>query len=342
MNRHEQQSVAMEAKRWVVRLDELSSLERAELDRWLEESESHRAEFEVAKAKWRSLAFLEGHKVQLADGLGTANANRQPNGMRQYWRPLAAAAAIAAAAVVIGWLLLPQDYRNEYYTAVGQQLEVELPDGSEVLLNTRTRLNVRFTRDARTVFLEHGEAHFEVSHDSRRPFVVVAGAAVVRAVGTAFTVSVIEEAMEVTVTDGEVEIAQRPAPAAPVSLSSVKPLQRLAKAQTARMSHDDIGAVAVVEPELIERKLAWHYGMLEFVNAPLSEVIADAGRYTDKVLEIEDPELRDYRVTIIAKTSNIDGLLQNLGNSTDAFSVSHISSSHVVISSAKPQAASAD
>ena len=77
-----------------------------------------------------------------------------------------------------------------------------------------------------------------------------------------------------------------------------------------------------IDAEIIERKLAWQHGMLEFVNATLGEVIADVGRYTDKRLEIVDPELKEYPVTVVA--------------STDTLSVTPVSEDRVVISSACP------
>lgn len=113
-------------------------------------------------------------------------------------------------ALVVGWSLLqPPGYSAEYRTAIGEQQDVSLPDGSSILLNTHTSLNVQFSKERRSVFLDAGEAHFEVAHDPDRPFVVATKVGVVRAVGTAFTVYVRDdEETEGTVTDGVVEVSQ--------------------------------------------------------------------------------------------------------------------------------------
>lgn len=343
MSSTNQHSLAVEARRWVVRLDELSDPERAELDNWLEASELHRSAFEKARVRWQELeclAALPDDPAAYGEPQAAAAANEAYE-KRPRWlaMSLALAATLAGIAIVLVMLALPQDYRADYVTAVGEQMNVDLPDGSVMLVNTGTRLSVHFTGDARRVTLERGEAHFDVAHEPARPFVVEAGTAVVRAIGTAFTVHVHEEELEVTVTDGEVEIAQRVELAnasAPELVAEIKPLQRLAEAHTARVVHNDVEAVSLVDPETIERKLAWHHGMLEFVNAPLGEVIADAGRYTDKTLEIVDPELMDYPVTVIAKTGNIEGLLSNLDASTDVLVVTHLSERRIVISSSTP------
>lgn len=347
MNSPDRESIALEAKRWVVRLDGLSNQEQAQLDGWLQQSDEHRTEFAAARKDWESMAFLR----QLQNDAGeqgdpwvakrwvannsAAEEHVPRQRTRRYAWPLAA--AVAAMVVMIGWALLPGDYRTEYYTEVGDRLDVTLPDGSGVLLNTNSRIKVHFTDEERNVFLDSGEVHFQVSHDPSRPFVVLADTGVVRAVGTAFTVYVHEEQMEVTVMDGEVEISKQPKHSAATAVDNRavdngEPVQRLIAAQTARISPDRVEAATAIDPDTIERKLAWHNGMLEFVNAPLSEVIADAGRYTSKTLEIADSELENYRVTIIARTDNIDGLLRNLDRSTDAFAVKHVSASRVLIS----------
>jgi len=338
--------VADEARRWVVKLDDLTPMEQKRLERWLKESHLHREAFEVAKREWQSLEFLKQLRTDpVAKGdPWVAKRRVRRNRNRRYALPFAAAAAVVAMAVAIGWSLLPDSgYVAEYYTAVGEQQEVSLPDGSSIILNTDTRLNVQYNGGQRNVFLDAGEAHFEVAHDASRPFVVITDVGAVRAVGTAFTVYVHDEQAEVTVTEGVVEVSKVPeslmaraAPAEEPLSVEPSPVQTLSKGYNATIS-DTIESVAEVDTEVLERKLSWQYGMLEFVNMPLGDVIDEVGRYTPKTLVIEDPELEDYPVTIIARTDNIDGLLSNLDISTDAISVTYPSSGRVLISTSRVQ-----
>ena len=162
----------------------------------------------------------------------------------------------------------------------------------------------------------------------------------VRAVGTAFTVYVHDEQAEVTVTDGMVEILRAPedfaAAAQAVELPEQRPdtAQILGKGSNATIS-DTVEVITVIETEVLERNLSWQHGMLEFVNTPLGEVIGEVGRYTPKTLVIADSELESYPVTIIARTDDIDGLLSDLDASTDAFAVTYVSDSRVLISTTK-------
>ncbi len=99
--------------------------------------------------------------------------------------------------------------RADHRPAVGHQLTATLDDGSTIQLNTDTRIELQYSSRERTVRLQRGEAHFAVAPDAERPFVVVAGSGVVRAVGTEFNVYLSDgNQTEVTVTEGIVEIAQ--------------------------------------------------------------------------------------------------------------------------------------
>ena len=336
--------VADEARRWVVKLGELTPIEHKRLERWLRESAANREAFAEAKREWQSLEFLKqlrNDPVAKGDPWVAKRRVRRTRS-RRYAYPLAAAAVMTAMAVALGWsLLTDSSYEAEYYTAVGEQQEVSLPDGSSILLNTSTSLNIRFGNEQRNVFLDAGEAHFEVAHDVSRPFVVITDVGAVRAVGTAFTVYVHEEQAEVTVTEGIVEVSKArenliaAAPATEPPGQPAAPVKRLAKGYNATIS-DTIESVAEIDTEVLERKLSWQYGMLEFVNAPLGDVIDEVSRYTSKTLVIEDPELESYPVTIVARTDNIEGLLSNLDISTDAFAVTHVSDSRVLISTHQP------
>jgi transmembrane sensor len=333
-------SVPAVAWRWVVRLDELSNEEQAELDRWLQESDVHRAEFEAARQAWQSFAVL---KLSLHDTNNTSVAKQYGpmSWTRRYAVPMAATLAVV---VIASWWLFPLDNYAVYHTAIGEQKTISLPDDSVVKLNTNTRLNVQFTRTQRTVLLEQGEAYFEVVHDPRRRFEVVAGEDIVlRAVGTAFTVREFEhDEVDVTVTDGAVEILRRPQkPDSSAALvdspdQHTEPVQRLTEGQNARI-RQTIEDVTVVDPETLARKLSWRDGMLVFVNAPLNVVVAEAERYTVKDLEITDVELETHPVTIVAKASNIDALLQDLDDSSKTIEVTFVSDSRVLIAGARPR-----
>src|SRR4051812_39117088 len=76
-----------------------------------------------------------------------------------------------------------------FATAIGKRDSLRLPDGGRVVLGPASKLVVAaaYGRETREVEL-HGEAYFDVVHDTTRPFMVRAGSVSVRDVGTSFAV----------------------------------------------------------------------------------------------------------------------------------------------------------
>ena len=88
-----------------------------------------------------------------------------------------------------------------------KNLLVNLPDGSKIFLNRNTGLSYRanFGKHRRDVKLT-GEAFFDISHDASKPFIIDAGKAEIKVVGTSFNVITnnAESAVEVYVKTGKV------------------------------------------------------------------------------------------------------------------------------------------
>src|SRR5690606_34928319 len=121
------------------------------------------------------------------------------------WRwPLHAAAAAAGIAAMIGSGIWYTQGQSMLTTKVGERRILTLADGSTVMLNTDTRLRVRFSDSHRTVFLENGEASFDVAKDAARPFIVKAGNTQIAAIGTTFDVRWLGQALAVTLVQGRV------------------------------------------------------------------------------------------------------------------------------------------
>src|SRR3546814_2061558 len=95
---------------------------------------------------------------------------------------------------------------TSYATSVGEIRRVPLADGSIAAINTASAIDVKLDDAARHVRVVEGEAWFQVARDKQRPFVVAAGRARVRAVGTAFSVRRRAGGADVLVTEGEVEV----------------------------------------------------------------------------------------------------------------------------------------
>lgn len=199
----------------------------------------------------------------------------------------AAAAASAAIATTVGWRLL--DNVDLYRTDIGQRRTVTLSDGSRVTLNTASTVEVAMSRAERRLRLVRGEALFEVAHDAARPFVVDAGAARFRALGTAFNVRVRPDVVELTVTEGVVAVA-----AGETEVDEI-PAARIAAGGGAVVRSGAVAPTALDEQHLRQRT-AWQDGVLEFDGESLAQVVGEFNRYRRQPIVIGDARLESLRI----------------------------------------------
>lgn len=322
-----------EACEWLVRLDgekPLSGDELRELVAWLKRSPAHRDALERHARLWDRMDTL----AVLAVPLGRSRI--------RLWRHLAArvpiplvrpalAVGCAAVALVVAVMLAPWGDDSQetapgiaagaFATSVGEMQTVALADGSTVQLNTDTRLRVKVTPELRSVVLSRGEAHFEVASAPDVPFVVYTAMGAVRAVGTAFGVRILTTDVEVTVSEGTVDL-DRVSLAEPVGLVEEFPaleesLGLLVAGQTVRFNGpgDHLEAVRDLGTSEVVRSLSWREGLLTFSGETLAEVIDEVGRYTNTEVLIVDPAIRDMRIGGVFRTGETDALLDVLETS---------------------------
>lgn len=136
-------------------------------------------------------------------------SNEEVRAMRGRRRQVLGSAGAAALALVIGiggWWSGSATTAH-YQTVRGQQLAVNLADGSSIRLNGATSLDVTLAAGRRTVALQQGEAFFDVAHDARWPFEVAVGDVTARVLGTAFDLDRTGGQVELGVYRGAVRFA---------------------------------------------------------------------------------------------------------------------------------------
>ncbi len=239
---------------------------------------------------------------------------------RPHWWLAAAAAVVVAAVGGATWLSYKGGGETQTLaTAVGQHRNVTLSDGTIVALNTNTIVDTSFSRKTREIFLHKGEAHFDVAQDRSRPFLVHAGDAVVRAIGTEFEVRLrADRHVDVLVNEGRVEVQpdlptqQQPhpaeTPAAAIAVVTVRALSAGQQLSTATTNYP----VIPVSAEQVSSELAWRDGAVVFDSAPLSEAIAEIQRYTDARIIVSDPTIGTLPVGGRFKTDDLQGFLDGL------------------------------
>jgi transmembrane sensor len=293
-----------EAAVWIWRMDSAAvvAADRQAYEAWLRQDPRHRRAAAALSTVWNALDGLAEAKrdEKIATFAQTAKLPLLHH-PRRWW--FAAAAAFAAAAVGALWLQQGGELQT-LATAVGQQRNVTLADGSIVTLNTNTIVETDLRRHSREIYLRKGEAHFQVAHDRSRPFLVHAGDAVVRAVGTAFEVRVLtDQHVDVVVDEGRVEVqATALPPASPSPGTNVRARRNDATTVRALNAGERLStasrdyAVTPVTPQQMSSELAWREGAIIFDGEPLSEAITEIERYTDARIVVSDPETARLRV----------------------------------------------
>ncbi|AZD09346.1 Iron siderophore sensor protein [Pseudomonas chlororaphis] len=296
-----QATVRDEAALWFVRLQEpaISAEERQRFDAWLAQHSAHRDEFQLLQSLWAATDLVPKARLQALCATPPARLKRRP--LLRY----AVAASVLAVALGLGLfsgLNQPATYSAEFSTALGERRHVALPDGSQVDLNSRSRLRVRYAKDRRSVELSEGEAMFSVEHDSSRPFVVAAGPGKVTVTGTRFDVRRDAAQTRVAVEQGTVRVQGRDA----ADSDFVNLTAGLGTAVDAR---GQVAAAYAVDPQALT---AWRSGKLVFNNASLNEVAAEVSRYREQPLRVGSEAVGRLRLTSVFKADDTDALLKAL------------------------------
>lgn len=162
---------------------------------------------------------------------------------------------------------------NTVTTPPGGQWRLILPDSTRVMLDAASSIKypVFFNGKERRVEIT-GQAYFEVAHNEKMPFRVVADREVVEDIGTEFNINAYpdEPSLKTTLISGSVEITKGD------KFVLLKP------GQQANIKYDDPDQrIAVTDNANIEEATAWKNGLFHFGNSSLQEVMRQISRWYD-------------------------------------------------------------
>ena len=328
---HQRDDDAIEdiASQWLVeRAEGLSPGRARAFERWRRADPRHAEALDRMEQTQALLAPLPFAADRLADVRGDADVHAAHSRPRPRsapaWRALGGLAAAVAVAALAWWQWPASspapaaDPVLRYATASGGYERAVLDDGSTLELNADTEVRVDFAAAERRVTLLSGEAHFTVSRDPERPFVVTAGGYSVRAVGTAFNVRFAPVEVEVTVTEGKVLVSPKESPPSGFEPAEHKPLvtagQRVVIAAGSVPSAQKVETVA---PAAMRAALAWQERRLVFADTPLREVVLQFNQRNRTQLVLGDSALGDKLVGGTFASDNVDAFVRLLENSGD-------------------------
>ena len=303
-----------QAATWRVRLAEHDLEGCPELSAWLAEDGRNAAAWKQIQEDWalfaehanspeilelRSEALTHAHEV----GKGRWIRSRRfavTNGLR-----IAAGIAILVVGGLIVWMKQP----DVYTTRAGERRIVTLADGSEVALDSRSEVSVRYSAHARELTLTQGQARFDVAHDIERPFAVTADGHKVIATGTSFNVDLFGPSLLVTLIEGRVVVSSAPSWASPTKVDT--PVARIPL---------DAGEQVVFSPKKppkvthvnLGQAIAWENGEVVSENDTLTTVVARINRYARNAVIIGDAQTDELRISGVFHTGDVDGFVSTI------------------------------
>jgi len=277
---------------WAVRHERgLTEAEAAAFQSWLDEDSRHLGAYGrmavTLKQTERAIALGQAFDPK------TLRDDKSDHLSRRQW--LVGGGAVAAS-VAAGVFLAVRP--KTYSTRRGEKRVVALADGSVVTMNTATTIAASYSDEARLIRLSGGEALFDVAKNPQRPFIVSAGGAEVRAIGTSFTVAHLDRApVQVLVCEGVVEVSRPKRPQEKAARLTAN-MRAVVAPQAAPLR------VASVDPADVGRELAWQEGRIVFQRETLSAAAARFERYSDTRIVIDDPVLAGEEVSGVFEASD--------------------------------------
>jgi len=321
------QEIETKARIWLLRLEDgdMSADEMSEFESWRRESTLHEESFQRIAGFWEGIDFLDKYDDYAESD--AAVRSLKP-GRFDFIMPVSRQMVVNAMAAclvlfigVVGYNLIAVDrpFNGLYETAIGAQENIALPDSSQIVLNTNSTIHVDYEKDSRTITLIKGEAYFDVASNKQRPFSVKTKKGVVTAIGTAFSVRLQDEKLNVTVEEGLVALGRVKKPkeltreGGDTVTNPIEPetLMEVSAGQ-AVIIDSGIEKISDVAQSDLERALDWRDGELAFDGETLEEVISILTRYTDLKVEITDKDLKQQKVVAYYKIGEIDRLFQAL------------------------------
>ncbi|WP_131107472.1 FecR domain-containing protein [Pseudomonas sp. Sample_10] len=193
-----------------------------------------------------------------------------------------------------------EQWTADQRTAVGEQKNLQLPDGSQLLLNTDSAVNIAFNPQERRVLLLNGEMLISSAKDpGARPFIVETPQGTAHAQGTRFCVRTENATSQVSVLEGQVVVTPQLLRESTTLSAGERQRFRLDRAEAAQRFDLDT--------------VAWDKGMLLANNMRLDELLSELGRYRPGVLRCH-PDVAGLRVSGAFSLRDTDASLRLLSD----------------------------
>nr|WP_282550428.1 FecR domain-containing protein [Providencia heimbachae] len=289
---------------WVIKTThrELTVTEEQDFQAWINQSEYHLAAYYKARQLWSLTASLpvkvSETKVEAIAIPKAISVKKTTNNTA--WYALASMIIFCVLSVSI-WHYHAQEI-PDYQASTGELLRVNLPDGSQVELDSGAQLSLAFNENYRQVNLLSGRAYFTVApitQQELRPFRVLAQNGFIQALGTEFVVDDKSDQVEVSVYQHSVKISLLTGQSVTVKAgNSIQYQQYILPISS--LQHNN--------------STAWRQGQIIFHQRTLSDVVSEINRYRSKPVILLAKQ-SDQRISGVFQVASIESGLTHLATS---------------------------
>lgn len=277
---------------------EVTADERKAFARWLDERPEH-------QAAWQQVQQMD-HWLRALPGPAAGQALRAPAAGLSRRKALGLLGALAGAGLVTyAGHDAPVWHRAvaDHATGRGERRAITLADGTRVVLNSASALDVHLDAHQRRLWLRAGEVWIETAADpAARPFWVDTAQGTIQALGTRFTVRLVDDHARVNLFDGMLDLRPRTD-----AQANANPAARLTAGQQAHLHHDAVTDLQAAT----QAAEAWVQGQLVAERMPLADFLAELGRHRPGVLRC-DPVVARLIVSGVYPLDDTDRALDAL------------------------------
>ena len=268
------------------------------LQAWLAASADNRLLYEDLKQIWKTAGTLPRVKFDNEDGW--EELMRTVSHKNNRWWLKVAAVLLPLLIIAAYWFYQTSAADWTIYIARGAAKDsLLLPDGSRVYLRQGSVLRYK----DREVILENGEVFFNVVKDEKHPFIIKAGKATIKVLGTSFNVKRTPLYADVTVWDGI------------VSLGAGMEMLFLGKG---KMGYVDQSTGELFPKEgNYEYRCAWANNDLAFNDQPLKIILEELSASYHVQLTVTDTTILSRNFTIRFKEIPLAAALSLLSETMD-------------------------
>ncbi|HEY0269016.1 MAG TPA: FecR domain-containing protein [Methyloradius sp.] len=297
------------AARWFFRIRNAESdhPDRGQFEAWLMASPVHAQEYLAVSSVWED--FDSTAKIQSLAEVMERKASELRDERSKKLRAVANRAVHLLVVLGISlfgynvwqtWASKPV-FEVANITPVGQMQQQELADGSKLMINANTKIEVAYYRDRRTAKISQGEVIFDVAKDPTRPFVIDSGHARITVLGTHFVVNRLNGFVRVSVDHGSVRVEAQDSAGNNILSPIVLHNGEVAEVRPGEM------------PQRVERSaadaFAFQNGTLVFEQASLDEIAETLSRYRKIPIQSITTRQNDPRVTAVMQVKDTERFL---------------------------------